>query len=79
MMTYGRIRDLGLALKRKTTRPPSLNCLPQQARFDAVRLRCPAEVDSASPRADAGLPELAYPFHDSDVLVTACAAHRTRR
>jgi hypothetical protein len=35
-------------------------------------MRCPAELYTASPRAYDGLPELEYPFHDRDILVTAC-------
>lgn len=35
-------------------------------------MRRPAELYTASSRPYAGLPELAYPFHDRDVLVTAC-------
>ena len=74
-----------LTLKKEATRPPGLNSLQQQARFDAfvrefnterpheaLAMKCPAEVYSASPRPYAGLPELAYPLHDRDILVTAC-------
>ena len=35
-------------------------------------MKCPAEIYSPSPRLYNGLPELGYPFHDRDVLVTAC-------
>ena len=35
-------------------------------------MRCPAEVYAPSQRPYTGLPELDYPFHDKDVLVTAC-------
>ena len=35
-------------------------------------MKCPAELYTASTRPDDGLPELTYPFHDCDVLVTAC-------
>jgi hypothetical protein len=44
-------------------------------------MRRPAEVYSASPRAYGGLPELTYPLHDRDVVVTACGRicmHRKR-
>ena len=37
-------------------------------------MKCPAQVYSASPRPYAGLPELSYPLHDREVLVTACGA-----
>lgn len=81
----GRHERMHLTLKKETTRPPGTNSLQQQARFDAFRdefnaerphealaMRCPAEVYTASPRAYAGLPDVAYPFHDRDILVTAC-------
>src|SRR5262245_41890379 len=57
----------------------------QQARFDdfvhefnlerpheAIAMKCPAEVYTPSRRPYHGLPDLEYPFHDRDVLVTAC-------
>lgn len=81
----GRHERMHLTLKKETTRPPGHNSLQQQARFDAFRdefnterphealaMNCPAEIYSASSRPYAGLQEIAYPFHDRDVLVTAC-------
>jgi transposase InsO family protein len=81
----GRHERMHLTLKTETTRPPGLNSLQQQARFDAFRhefnterphealaMKCPAEVYSASARPYDGLPEITYPFHDRDVVVTAC-------
>jgi hypothetical protein len=44
-------------------------------------MKCPAEFYVASTRANAGLPDLTYPFHDRDVVVTACGRlcpHRKR-
>ena len=35
-------------------------------------MKMPAELYRASSRAYEGLPEVEYPFHDKDVLVTAC-------
>ena len=74
-----------LTLKQEATRPPGLNSLQQQDRFDAfvhefnaerpheaLAMKCPAQLYTTSPRRYDGLPELAYPFHDRDVLVTAC-------
>jgi len=71
-------------LKNETTRPPGMNSLQQQDRFEAfvpefnterpheaLAMKCPAEVYAASPRRYDGLPELTYPFHDRDILVTA--------
>ena len=81
----GRHERMHLTLKQETTRPPGLNSLQQQARFDAFQqefnterphealgMKCPAEVYSASTRSYDGLPDVSYPFHDRDVLVTAC-------
>jgi hypothetical protein len=81
----GRHERMHLTLKKETTRPPGANSLQQQARFDAfisefneerpheaLAMRCPAELYTPSVRAYDGLPEVDYPFHDRDVLVTAC-------
>ena len=71
-----------LTLKQETTRPAAGNSLAQQARFDAfvaefnaerpheaLAMKTPAALYTASPRPFPGLPELAYPFHDRDVIV----------
>lgn len=81
----GRHERMHLTLKKEATRPPGLNSLQQQARFDefvqefnterphqAIAMKCPAELYTPSPRPYQGLPELVYPLHDRDVLVTAC-------
>ena len=81
----GRHERMHLTLKKEATRPPGANSLQQQARFDAFRhefnaerphealaMQRPAERYTASPRPYRGLPELAYPFHDRDIMVTAC-------
>jgi transposase InsO family protein len=81
----GRHERMHLTLKMEATRPPGMNSLQQQARFDdfvhefnaerpheAIAMKLPAEVYAASSRRYDGLPELAYPFHDRDILVTAC-------
>jgi hypothetical protein len=83
-----------LTLKKEATRPPSANTLQQQDRFDAfvqefnaerpheaLAMKCPAELYRPSPRRYDGLPGLTYPFHDRDLLVTACGRlclHRKR-
>jgi integrase-like protein len=90
----GRHERMHLTLKKGTTRPPGANSLQQQERFDAflrefnaerpheaLDMKCPAEIYTASPRGYAGLPELTYPFHDREALVTACGRlclHRKR-
>ena len=74
-----------LTLKTETTRPPGMNAIQQQERFDAfiaefnaerpheaLAMRTPASRYAASPRPYAGLPDIEYPLHDRDVLVTAC-------
>src|SRR5215472_5208522 len=71
-----------------------MNSLQQQARFDdfvqefnaerphdALAMKCPAEIYSASLRPYSGLPDLTYPLHDRAALVTACGRiylHRKR-
>src|SRR6201982_459854 len=71
-----------------------MNSLQQQGRFDAfvqefnterpheaLAMKYPAELYAPSPRRYDGLPELTYPFHDRDILVTACGRiclHRKR-
>ena len=83
-----------LTLKKEATRPPGMNSLQQQARFDdfvrefnherpheALAMKTPAEAYSVSPTTYRGLPQLTYPLHDRDVLVTACGRicmHRKR-
>ena len=81
----GRHERMHLTLKKETTRPPGMNALQQQARFDdfvsefnterpheALAMRTPAELYRPSSRAYGGLPDVEYPFHDKDILVTAC-------
>ena len=44
-------------------------------------MKCPAEVYVPSTKPYDGLPELSYPLHDREVLVTACGRicmHRKR-
>jgi transposase InsO family protein len=81
----GRHERMHLTLKKEATRPPGMNSLQQQSRFDAflhefnserpheaLAMKCPAEVYAASPRLYDGLPDLVYPLHDRDILVTNC-------
>ena len=90
----GRHERMHLTLKKETTRPPGANSLQQQARFDnfvhefnterpheALQMKRPADVYLPSPRPYKGLPELHYPLHEREVLVTACGRicmHRKR-
>lgn len=81
----GRHERMHLTLKKEATRPPGMNALQQQARFDAfvqefnlerpheaLGMKTPSEIYSASSRPYQGLPELRYPMHDRDIDVTAC-------
>jgi hypothetical protein len=81
----GRHECMHLTLKREATRPPGMNSLQQQARFDAfvqefnterphqaLDMKRPADIYRPSPKPYSGLNEITYPFHDRDVLVTAC-------
>jgi transposase InsO family protein len=81
----GRHERMHLTLKQEATRPAGMNSLQQQDRFDAFReefnterphealaMRRPADLYHPSPRPYDGLEAISYPFHDRDVLVTAC-------
>ena len=81
----GRHERMHLTLKKEATRPAGANILQQQAKFDAfveefnherpheaLDMKCPAEVYSASSRPYRGIPEPHYPFHDRTVMVTSC-------
>lgn len=81
----GRHERMHLTLKKEATNPAGMNILQQQARFDefvsefnterphqALDMKVPADAYQPSSRQYTGLPEIAYPFHDRDKLVTAC-------
>jgi transposase InsO family protein len=81
----GRHERMHLTLKKEATRPAGMNSLQQQAKFDAfleefnterpheaLDMACPAERYALSSRPYDGLPDVQYPFHDRDILVTAC-------
>jgi len=81
----GRHERMHLTLKKEATRPPGFNSLQQQERFDsfvrefnaerpheALGMKCPAELYTASTRRYDGLPDLTYPFHDRTATVTRC-------
>jgi transposase InsO family protein len=81
----GRHERMHRTLKAETTRPAGQNSLQQQARFDAfvsefneerpheaIEMKVPAELYTPSSTAYRGLPDVTYPFHDRDILVTAC-------
>jgi transposase InsO family protein len=81
----GRHERMHRTLKQEATRPAAANFLQQQGKFDAFRsefnnerphealgMKVPAEVYVASNRPYVGLPQLDYPLHDRDILVTCC-------
>lgn len=81
----GRHERMHLTLKKETARPPAANAVQQQERFDAfvaefnaerpheaLDMAVPAERYAPSPRPYRGLPELEYPLHDRDIVITAC-------
>ncbi|WP_411907121.1 IS481 family transposase [Rhizobium mayense] len=81
----GRHERMHLTLKKEATRPSGRNILQQQARFDAfvsefnderpheaLDMKVPADLYAASSRLYQGLPEIDYPFHDREALVTNC-------
>jgi transposase InsO family protein len=81
----GRRERMHFRLERETIRPPGMNSLQQQARFhdfvrefsterphQALAMRQPAELYAPSSTPYSGLPELDYPLHDRQSLVTAC-------
>jgi hypothetical protein len=81
----GRHERMHLTLKKETAQPAKANILQQQARFDdfirefngerpheALAMKTPAESYRPSPRPYDGLPDVDYPLHDRDVLVTCC-------
>jgi hypothetical protein len=81
----GRHERMHLTLKQEATRPAGMNSLQQQARFDAflrefnterpheaLAMKTPAQMYPPSPRPYTGLPDVSYPLHDREVVVTAC-------
>lgn len=81
----GRHERMHLTLKKETTQPARANILQQQARFDefvsefndqrpheALKMKTPAEIYRPSVKQYRGLPEIDYPFHDREILVTSC-------
>src|SRR5512134_251197 len=80
----GRHERMHLTLNKEATRPPGMNSLQQQARFDefvrefnterpheALAMKTPAQVYAPS-RHPYALPDVSYPLHDREVVVTAC-------
>jgi transposase InsO family protein len=81
----GRHERMHRTLKQEATRPAGGNFLQQQAKFDAfiseynnerpheaLGMKVPAQTYTVSSRVYDGLPDLDYPLHDRDVVVTCC-------
>ena len=78
----GRHERMHLTLKNEAARPPAMNAIQQQEKFDAFRdefnserphealdMKTPAERYSPSLRSYAGLPAIEYPLHDRDLMI----------
>lgn len=81
----GRHERMHLTLKKETTRPPAMNILQQQGKFDhfieefnterphqALGMKMPGEIYENSKRKYEGLPSVEYPTHDRTITVTNC-------
>jgi putative transposase len=81
----GRHERMHLTLKKHTVRPPGMNLLQQQGKFDdfiaeyngerpheALQMKCPGEFYKPSQRIFQGLPPVEYPLHDRSIDVTMC-------
>lgn len=81
----GRHERMHLTLKKETTKPPGVNMLQQQEKFEgfiseynferphqALEMKTPSEVYIPSKRKYKGITPLDYPTHDKTVRVTHC-------
>ena len=81
----GRHERMHLTLKQEAARPPAMNPIQQQERFEAfinefnterpheaLAMKTPATRYTPSLRTYAGLPAIEYPLHDRDLMITAC-------
>ena len=81
----GRHERMHLTLKQEAGRPADANLFQQQAKFadfveefnyqrpyEALAMKCPAEVYTPSPRPYQGISEPYCPCHHKTVLVTSC-------
>jgi transposase InsO family protein len=81
----GRHERMHLTLKQEATRPAAANILQQQGKFDAfveefnnerpheaLQMKYPAQLYTASSVPYQGILEPHYPFHDRPVMVTSC-------
>ncbi len=90
----GRHERMHLTLKKETTNPAAENILQQQGKFDdfievfnqerphqALQMKTPAELYTASNKIYSGLQDIEYPAHDATVIVTYCGriCHRGKK
>lgn len=81
----GRHERMHRTLKQATTRPPAINMLQQQDKFEnfireynyerpheALAMKTPSALYEPSTRPYEGLPPVEYPFHDRVITVTEC-------
>lgn len=81
----GRHERMHRTLKQATTRPPAINMLQQQDKFEdfireynyerpheALEMKTPSALYEPSIRPYGGLPPVEYPFHDRVITVTEC-------
>ena len=81
----GRHERMHRTLKQATTRPPAINMLQQQDKFEdfireynyerpheALEMKTPSALYEPSIRPYVGLPPVEYPFHDRVITVTEC-------
>ena len=79
----GRHERVHRTIKKEATKPPGVNFLQQQEKFDdfieeynkerpheALGMRTPSEVYKSSGREYKGLSELEYPFHEKEKRIT---------
>jgi len=81
----GRHERMHLTLKQDTTRPPGMNTLQQQDKFETfikayneerphqgLKMNYPSDYYTPSKRKYEGITPIEYPFHDRTILVTIC-------
>jgi putative transposase len=81
----GRHERMHLTLKQATTKPPGMNLLQQQDKFEdfiheynferphqALEMKRPGDLYVPSNRKYDGLPDVTYPFDDKTITVTSC-------
>src|SRR6516162_3511286 len=68
----GRHERMHLTLQQEAKFDAFLEEFNHERPHEALGMKCPAEIYSASCRPYLGIPEPHYPFHDRSVVVTSC-------